>query len=267
MPWFELRTKIACLYLSFFLSAACLIFLPKRNTGGKCHSTVSLRCRSLGIGQAHGLTTTSFPGLVRFVPAGDDTKILIGEPVDVSVDVGAAVRKGQNVEVKVFSGKSVLDPGSPTGETATIGRILSPLAQEEVGTIRCIGLNVSFPQSSLAPRRDGSIMGVRVSLLTGHFFFFFFCSTTVQETRRGSQDEHSGDPDPLPVSLCALASVPVRFTRLVHAAHSNIAAPLLAPRIKGNPPRASPTRGRRRPSSPSTRWRATRQTTSRSWRL
>ncbi|AEO55160.1 hypothetical protein MYCTH_2298693 [Thermothelomyces thermophilus ATCC 42464] len=83
----------------------------------------------------------SFDRLVRFVPKGDDSKILIGEPADSSVDVGAAVRKGEDVQVKVYSGKSVLDAGSPTGETAIIGRILSPLAQEEVGTIRCIGLN------------------------------------------------------------------------------------------------------------------------------
>ncbi|GAB1319054.1 Fumarylacetoacetase-like C-terminal domain-containing protein [Madurella fahalii] len=83
----------------------------------------------------------SFDRLVRFVPKGDDSKILIGEPADSSIDVGAAVRKGEDVQVKVFSGKSVLDAGSPTGETAVIGRILSPLAQEEVGTIRCIGLN------------------------------------------------------------------------------------------------------------------------------
>ncbi|KAK3306927.1 uncharacterized protein B0T15DRAFT_157804 [Chaetomium strumarium] len=83
----------------------------------------------------------SFDRLVRFVPKGHDSKILIGEPVDGSVDVGAAVRKGEDVQVKVYSGTSVLDAGSPTSETATIGRVLSPLAREEVGTIRCIGLN------------------------------------------------------------------------------------------------------------------------------
>ncbi|KAK4109933.1 hypothetical protein N656DRAFT_782380 [Canariomyces notabilis] len=82
----------------------------------------------------------SFDRIVRFVPKGASS-VLIGEPVDSSVDVGAAVRKGEDVQVKVFSGKSVLDAGSPTGETAVIDRILSPLAQEEVGTIRCIGLN------------------------------------------------------------------------------------------------------------------------------
>lgn len=87
--------------------------------------------------------TNILPGIVRFMPKGEDNKILIGEPADSSVDVGAAVRKGEDVQVKVCSGKSVLDAGSPTGETAVIGRVLSPLTREEVGTIRCIGLNVS----------------------------------------------------------------------------------------------------------------------------
>jgi 2-keto-4-pentenoate hydratase/2-oxohepta-3-ene-1,7-dioic acid hydratase in catechol pathway len=83
----------------------------------------------------------SFDRLVRFAPKGDDSKVLLGEPADSSVDVGAAVRKGDDVQVKVYSGTSVLDAGSPTGETAVIGRILAPLTQQEVGTIRCIGLN------------------------------------------------------------------------------------------------------------------------------
>jgi hypothetical protein len=83
------------------------------------------------------------------VPKGDDSKILIGEPADSSVDVGDAVRKGEDVQVRVYSGKSALDAGSPTGETAVIGRILSPLTQEEVGTIRCIGLNVSFSRANI----------------------------------------------------------------------------------------------------------------------
>jgi hypothetical protein len=76
--------------------------------------------------------------------------VLIGEPADSAVDVGAAVRKGEDVQVKVYSGSSVLDAGSPTGETAVIGRILAPLTQQEVGTIRCIGLNVSTARSHSA---------------------------------------------------------------------------------------------------------------------
>jgi len=88
-------------------------------------------------------------GLVRFLPKGDDSKIFLGEPVDASVDVGAAVRKGEEVRANVYNGSSVLDAGDPTGETAVIGRVLSPLAREEVGTIRCIGLNVS-PNRSIS---------------------------------------------------------------------------------------------------------------------
>ncbi|KAK0714999.1 hypothetical protein B0H67DRAFT_579718 [Lasiosphaeris hirsuta] len=83
----------------------------------------------------------SFSRIVRFVPKGDESKVLIGEPVDAAVDVGLAVRKGDDVEVNVYSGSSVLEAGEPTGQTAVIDRILAPLTRREVGTIRCIGLN------------------------------------------------------------------------------------------------------------------------------
>ena len=52
--------------------------------------------------------------------------------------------RDEDVLVKVFSGASVLAPGRETGQTAVIGRILSPLTVGEVGSIRCIGLNVSL---------------------------------------------------------------------------------------------------------------------------
>jgi 2-keto-4-pentenoate hydratase/2-oxohepta-3-ene-1,7-dioic acid hydratase in catechol pathway len=81
-------------------------------------------------------------GLVRFVPKGDSDSVLIGQPVDSSIDVGAAVHKGDEVKVKVFSGSSALSPGSLTDRVETIDRILSPLAENEIGgSIRCIGLN------------------------------------------------------------------------------------------------------------------------------
>lgn len=80
-------------------------------------------------------------GLVRFRPASNVSEILIGQPVDSDTDVGVAVREGKDVEVAVFSGSSVLSPGTQTEQRAKIGKILSPLSQSEVGTIRCIGLN------------------------------------------------------------------------------------------------------------------------------
>jgi 2-keto-4-pentenoate hydratase/2-oxohepta-3-ene-1,7-dioic acid hydratase in catechol pathway len=76
------------------------------------------------------------------VAKGDSSAVLLGEPVDNSVDVGLALRKGEEVKVKVYSGKSALSPGSATDRVETIDRVLSPLAEEEIGgSIRCIGLN------------------------------------------------------------------------------------------------------------------------------
>ncbi|RAL02409.1 fumarylacetoacetate hydrolase family protein [Aspergillus ibericus CBS 121593] len=84
---------------------------------------------------------STFSRLVRFIPKSNPSKVLIGEPVDASVDVGLAVYQGKDVAVRPFSGNSVLSPGQKTDATETIERILSPLAQTEVGSIRCIGLN------------------------------------------------------------------------------------------------------------------------------
>lgn len=84
---------------------------------------------------------------MRFVPKSNPAKVLIGEPVDAAVDVGLAVYQGKDVAVRPFSGSSVLNPGQKTDTTETIERVLSPLAQSEVGSIRCIGLNVSSHSS------------------------------------------------------------------------------------------------------------------------
>ncbi|KAL1984503.1 hypothetical protein VTN96DRAFT_9102 [Rasamsonia emersonii] len=85
--------------------------------------------------------TASFSRLVRFIPKSDPSKVLIGEPVDPNVDVGLTLYDGKDVAVRTYSGSSILSPGKRTETVETIARVLSPLAQEEVGTIRCIGLN------------------------------------------------------------------------------------------------------------------------------
>lgn len=114
------------------------------------HSTSQVRSRQIRFAATTTriiatVTMAPFKRLVRFVPKGSEEKVLLGEPADENIDVGLAVRKGEDVTVHVFSGASVLEPGAPTGETAVIGRVLAPLARKEVGTIRCIGLNVGFP--------------------------------------------------------------------------------------------------------------------------
>ena len=76
------------------------------------------------------------------MPVSNPATILIGEPVIKDLDIGRAIYDGKPVEANVFSGSSVLEPGTPTGEVKAVKQLLSPLASREVGTIRCIGLNV-----------------------------------------------------------------------------------------------------------------------------
>ncbi|KAI0848987.1 hypothetical protein F5Y00DRAFT_262144 [Daldinia vernicosa] len=82
-----------------------------------------------------------FERLVRFIPRGEVDRVLIGEPLMSNWDIGNAVYEGETVQVWVFSGTSVLDPGEPNGKIEIIGRLLSPVSAAEVGTIRGIGLN------------------------------------------------------------------------------------------------------------------------------
>ncbi|SCV73157.1 BQ2448_7082 [Microbotryum intermedium] len=102
-------------------------------------SNCSLPKRTTATGQ-----TPQWSRLVRFIPSSSPhgSEAVIGEPVDASLDVGRAIYEAkQPVKVNLYSGTTVLDAGQATGEQAEIGELLSPLGQDEVGTIRCIGLN------------------------------------------------------------------------------------------------------------------------------
>ncbi|KAK0383018.1 hypothetical protein NLU13_8934 [Sarocladium strictum] len=87
----------------------------------------------------------SFTRLMRFVPreaaARPTSRVLIGEPEDQAVDVGAALYRKQDVWARVWSGSSVIQPGRVTESRILVDRVLSPLSRDEVGTVRCIGLN------------------------------------------------------------------------------------------------------------------------------
>lgn len=89
---------------------------------------------------------SSYRRLVRFTPPSGD-QVLIGEPADPEQDVGLASYAGEPIEVEVFGGKSILSPGERSGRREKVGKLLSPIAKSEVGTIRCIGLNVSAVSS------------------------------------------------------------------------------------------------------------------------
>ncbi|PWN27906.1 putative mitochondrion protein, partial [Jaminaea rosea] len=84
----------------------------------------------------------SWKRLIRFIPSSGPSGPLIGEPVDAALDVGlASLADPGSIAAAIFSGSSVLSPGERTGEIRNVSRLLSPLAQSEVGTIRCIGIN------------------------------------------------------------------------------------------------------------------------------
>ncbi|KAF1357638.1 hypothetical protein EJ07DRAFT_127802, partial [Lizonia empirigonia] len=84
----------------------------------------------------------SWSRLVRFVAVEDGAEH-IGEPIDASLDVGAALAVGSTVVVRAFTGSSVLSQNTqPTPDLLQISKLLlPPLAKSEIGTIRCIGLN------------------------------------------------------------------------------------------------------------------------------
>jgi hypothetical protein len=93
--------------------------------------------------QYNRINMSTWSRLVRFLPPDHTGAPLVGEPVDPKLDVGLATFEGKEVEVDVYEGTSVLNAGKKTGERKTVGKLLSPVSENEVGTIRCIGLNVS----------------------------------------------------------------------------------------------------------------------------
>ncbi|KAL2205861.1 hypothetical protein CC79DRAFT_1334199 [Sarocladium strictum] len=85
--------------------------------------------------------TPTWGRFVRFV-AEDGKRELCGEPVDADIDVGLALAAKEKVSVKVLKASSALDSGAQfTGEVTTISKLLPPLSAQDIGTIRCVGLN------------------------------------------------------------------------------------------------------------------------------
>jgi hypothetical protein len=82
---------------------------------------------------------SSWNRLIRFTEPGSDA-VLIGEPTDPELDVGIASYEGKTFEADIFQGAtSILDVDNKglkkSGVKKVVGKLLSPLSQEEVGTI------------------------------------------------------------------------------------------------------------------------------------
>ncbi|EKM59855.1 uncharacterized protein PHACADRAFT_250625 [Phanerochaete carnosa HHB-10118-sp] len=83
---------------------------------------------------------TSWNRLIRFV-AAETSQVHIGEPVDRWQDVGLASHKKQTIKAYEIVG-SALDPAAQvTNNVLTVKQLLPPLTREQIGVVRCLGLN------------------------------------------------------------------------------------------------------------------------------
>ncbi|KAG7097429.1 hypothetical protein E1B28_004773 [Marasmius oreades] len=85
---------------------------------------------------------TQWTRLIRFV-AAETSRVHIGEPVDKNLDVGLASHQKRPIEAYEILG-SALDPAAQvTKNVLTVQTLLSPLSNEEIKYVRCLGLNYS----------------------------------------------------------------------------------------------------------------------------
>ncbi|THG95879.1 hypothetical protein EW026_g5848 [Hermanssonia centrifuga] len=83
---------------------------------------------------------TNWSRLIRFV-AAETAQIHIGEPIDPELDVGLAFHKEQAIKAYEIFG-SALDPAAQvTKNVLTVKQLLPPLSREQIGVVRCLGLN------------------------------------------------------------------------------------------------------------------------------
>ncbi|KAG8897501.1 hypothetical protein FRC01_011314 [Tulasnella sp. 417] len=87
------------------------------------------------------MSNKAWTKLVRF-KALETGKVHLGQPVDLRLDVGLELLKGAKVVVHEISGASALDPTARvTQRKLTVSKLLSPLTREDIGIVRCLGLN------------------------------------------------------------------------------------------------------------------------------
>ncbi|KAB5593226.1 Fumarylacetoacetate hydrolase [Ceratobasidium theobromae] len=85
----------------------------------------------------------SWTRLIRFTALETGgKKIHLGQPLDARVDVGLAISQKQMLKAWEISGASALDANAKvTSDILTVDTLLEPIAPEEIGLVRCLGLN------------------------------------------------------------------------------------------------------------------------------
>ncbi|KAI0072983.1 fumarylacetoacetate hydrolase [Panus rudis PR-1116 ss-1] len=84
---------------------------------------------------------TQWTRLIRFV-AAETAQVHLGQPVDPKLDVGLAYHQKKPIKAYEILGSSALDPSAQvTKKVLTVKELLAPLSREQLGIVRCLGLN------------------------------------------------------------------------------------------------------------------------------
>jgi 2-keto-4-pentenoate hydratase/2-oxohepta-3-ene-1,7-dioic acid hydratase in catechol pathway len=85
---------------------------------------------------------TQWSRLIRFV-AAETSRVHIGEPVDASLDVGLAASEGKPIKAHEIIGSTLDSAAQVSSNVLTVAKLLTPLSNEEIKVVRCLGLNYS----------------------------------------------------------------------------------------------------------------------------
>ncbi|KAJ3509760.1 hypothetical protein NLJ89_g5048 [Agrocybe chaxingu] len=85
---------------------------------------------------------TQWTRLIRFV-AAETGRVHIGQPVDPNLDVGLAAAHGRPIRAFEIVGSALDLSAQVTNTVYTVRTLLSPISNEEIKVVRCLGLNYS----------------------------------------------------------------------------------------------------------------------------
>lgn len=85
---------------------------------------------------------TQWTRLIRFV-AAETKRVHIGQPVNPNLDVGIAAANRQPITAYEIMGSTLDSSAQLTKQVLTVDTLLSPLSNDQIKLVRCLGLNYS----------------------------------------------------------------------------------------------------------------------------
>jgi len=118
--------------------------------------------------------------LIRF--ESTDGKVLYGEPIlpSADFDLGTITEKAE-LKAKIIEGSDLFDISGKTKvteQTATVKKLLGPLAQSDVPIVRCIGLNYAKHSSSPSQHLPKTFSESSSCLISLQSIILTFCSSS-----------------------------------------------------------------------------------------